>query len=59
MVHLAKLAVGIRDIAHLREVQAMRITAVAKEATGVYWMALYSQLMEAGLEVTPKACKCK
>ena len=26
MVHLTKLAVGIRDIAHLREVQAMRAT---------------------------------
>ena len=27
MVHLSKLAVGIRDLAHLREVQAMRATA--------------------------------
>jgi hypothetical protein len=27
MVHLMKLAVGIRDIAHLREVQARRMTA--------------------------------
>jgi transposase len=32
--------------------QAMRIRAVAMEATGVYWVVLYSKLMEAGLEVT-------
>lgn len=32
--------------------QAMRVTAAAMEATGVYWAALYTKLMEAGIEVT-------
>jgi transposase len=31
---------------------ASRISAVAMEATGVYWSALYSKLMEAGIDVT-------
>jgi transposase len=32
--------------------QAMRVTAAAMEATGVYWAALYTKLMEAGIDVT-------
>lgn len=54
MLHIAKLAVGIRDIAHLRQVQASRAAALpplrhrtrmfprrAKEITGggsIYWV---------------------
>jgi len=33
-------------------VLASRVKAVAMEATGVYWSALYSKLMEAGVDVT-------
>jgi len=32
--------------------QAMRITSAAMEATGVYWVALYTKLMEAEIDVT-------
>jgi len=32
--------------------QAMRITSAAMEATGVYWAALYTKLMEAEIDVT-------
>jgi len=38
-----------RMVAYL---QAQRINSVAMEATGVYWVGLYSKLMEAGIDVT-------
>jgi len=61
MLHIAKLAVGIRDIAHLRQVQAMRATELpplrhrtrmfprrAAEITGggsIYWVIAGAMLV--------------